>query len=294
MGITIVGDIAIDRLCRVDAFPKVNSNGIVEEVSVSFGGSAANTAVACAQLGAKTNLLACVGKDFPEDYLTKLERLKLTRYLQRSEKRTTTVFDFNKGEDQLTFFYPGASRELDRLEPPEGVENSKIIHLCRDFTGMFKRILKKKKNLVSFNPGFGLDEIKKGMLKGILKRTDYLFINEHEHKYLDGLFKKDIRSLGPKITVKTLGSRGCEIIAEQTIRVKAIPTRMKDPTGAGDGFAAGFLTGLDEGKSLRECAMLGCATASKTISSPVAQPEFSRREIDKLIAKKYGNHEKQA
>lgn len=283
MGITIVGDIALDHICRVDSFPKANSNSIVKDFSVSFGGSAANTAVACAQLGATTNLLACTGKDFQEDYYSKLKRLGLTRYLQRSEKRTTTVFDFNKGDDQLTFFYAGASRELDGLEPPEGIENSKIIHFCRDFSGMFLKILKKKKNLVSFNPGFGLDEIKKGTLKGILKKTDLLFINEHEHKYLHKLFRAEPQKLGPKITVKTLGSRGCEIISEKKIFVKAIPTKVIDPTGAGDAFAAGFLVGLNEGKNLRECAMLGCATASKTIASSVAQPEFSRRNIDKLL-----------
>lgn len=283
MSITIVGDIAVDNLCRVDAFPKVNSNGLVEEMSTSFGGSAANTAVACAQLGAKTDLLACIGTDFPQDYRKKLDRLGLSRYLQMSKKRTTTVFDFNKGEDQLTFFYAGASRDLDRMTPPEGIADAQVIHFCRDFTGMFGKILRKRKGLISFNPGFGLDEMKKNTLRGILKNTDVLFLNEHEHKYLQDLFRKDLRKLGTKTIVKTLGSKGCEIISEEKLSVSAIPTRMKDPTGAGDAFSAGFLVGLSEGKPLPDCARLGCATASKTISSPVAQPEFTRREIDKLL-----------
>ncbi len=287
MGITIVGDIAVDHLCRVDSFPKVNSNSLVKDFSVSFGGSAANTAVACAQLGAETNLLACVGYDFPKDYYSKLERLWLVKYLQKSEKRTTAVFDFNKGDDQMTFFYAGASRDLDKIEPPSGIEEAKIIHFCRDFAGMFKKILRKKKNLVSFNPGFGLDEIKKGTLKSMLKKTDVLFLNRHEHAYLQKLFRKDPRRLGVKIVVKTLGSRGCQILSGRTISVKAIPTKVVDPTGAGDAFAAGFLVGLNENKSLEECARLGCATASKTIASPIAQPEFSRVEIEKLVKKYY-------
>lgn len=283
MSITVVGDIAVDHLCRVDAFPRVNSNSIVEDVSVSFGGSAANTAVACAQLGARTSLLACIGRDFPQDYLKKLERLGLSHSLKRSVKRTTTVFDFNREEDQMTFFYPGASRDLDRIEPPQGIENSKIIHFCRDFTGMFGKILRKKKNLVSFNPGFGLDEINKQTLKKILKKTDFLFLNEHEHKYVEGLFGKDARKIGTKTIVKTLGSKGCEIISERTIKVRAIPTKIADPTGAGDAFAAGFIVGLSEGKRLEDCARLGCATASRVIASPVAQPGFSRRYVDKLL-----------
>ena len=36
-----------------------------------------------------------------------------------------------------------------------------------------------------------------------------------------------------------------------------------DTTGCGDAFSAGFLRGLSLGRSLRESAQLGCATAAQ-------------------------------
>ena len=37
---------------------------------------------------------------------------------------------------------------------------------------------------------------------------------------------------------------------------------MVDTTGAGDSFVAGFVRGLNDGKSLRECCRYGCAVSS--------------------------------
>jgi len=73
LNIVSVGDIAVDYITTVRVFPEINSNSEVLDFSRAFGGSAANTAIMCAQLGAKTGLFACVGHDFPPEYTEELK-----------------------------------------------------------------------------------------------------------------------------------------------------------------------------------------------------------------------------
>ena len=51
-----------------------------------------------------------------------------------------------------------------------------------------------------------------------------------------------------------------------------------DTTGAGDNFASGFICGLLEGKSLRECAELANCTASIAVEAVGATDGVKDRE----------------
>ncbi len=286
MKIGVIGDIAIDYIGTVDAFPELNSNCGITSLEQGFGGSAANTAVMCAQLGSETKLLACAGSDFPAGYRSKLTSLGLAGNLIEAKDRTTSAFLFSKGNSQLTFFYKGASRAMNSIEPTGDILGCDILHFCRDYDGMFLKLIKKTDALVSFNPGYGLDELKRASLRKILKRTNILFINEHEERYLKSLFKKDIPLLGPEVAVKTIGPEGSIVSYRGAkIHTPAIKARLQDPTGAGDGFAAGFLAGIAEERELEYCARLGTAVACKVVGSRSAQPAFSREEIERIAEK---------
>ena len=54
---------------------------------------------------------------------------------------------------------------------------------------------------------------------------------------------------------------------------------MVDTTGAGDAFAAGFLTALTAGKSLDLCGRLGSAAAAAAISQYGARPQIDLRQL---------------
>jgi sugar/nucleoside kinase (ribokinase family) len=71
------------------------------------------------------------------------------------------------------------------------------------------------------------------------------------------------------ICITTLGSAGVLYQDRgQTVRVSGFKsTKELDPTGAGDTFRAGFITGLIEGKELPEALKQGNALASFTIES---------------------------
>jgi sugar/nucleoside kinase (ribokinase family) len=57
--------------------------------------------------------------------------------------------------------------------------------------------------------------------------------------------------------------------------IPAMPvSQVIDTTGAGDQFAAGFLYGLTQGKSLKDCGRLGALAAAEVISHYGARPEI--------------------
>src|SRR5215471_4055044 len=100
--------------------------------------------------------------------------------------------------------------------------------------------------------------------------VDLVFANA-----LDAL-RKDAR-----LAVITRSERGCLIVTrEETDAVPASPVeRVVDATGAGDLFAAGFLVGLSRGTEYRDAARLGALVAAEVIQHLGARPETSLKAL---------------
>jgi sugar/nucleoside kinase (ribokinase family) len=81
--------------------------------------------------------------------------------------------------------------------------------------------------------------------------------------------------------VVTPSEKGCLVIGpEGTEAVSAFPVeRVVDTTGAGDLFAAGFLSGLARGADDRSCGRLGALAAAEVIQHLGARPERSLRDL---------------
>ena len=57
--------------------------------------------------------------------------------------------------------------------------------------------------------------------------------------------------------------------------------KVVDSTGAGDMFAGGFMAAMVEGRSLPDCARVGCITAAEVISHYGARPEADLKALVK-------------
>ena len=115
--------------------------------------------------------------------------------------------------------------------------------------------------------------------------VDLIFANEREltSLYQTGDFNGAVTALQSdvKLAVVTRSEKGCVVVSRESHEsVSAAPIgKLVDATGAGDLFAAGFLTGLARGEDLRNCARLGAIAAAEVIQHLGARPETSLRTL---------------
>ena len=109
-----------------------------------------------------------------------------------------------------------------------------------------------------------------------------MFANEAEIQALAGVahFESAVASVKDKVEtlVVTRSEKGA-IAIQRGVRaeVAAEPVaRVVDTTGAGDLFAAGFLAGQAQGRSLEDSLRIGAIAAAEVISHYGARPEADR------------------
>ena len=120
---------------------------------------------------------------------------------------------------------------------------------------------------------------------------DILFINEGELATLtgEGEFEAGLSALKDKVPVlvATRGANGAVALAKgERAEVQAEPVaEVVDTTGAGDLFAAGFLSGYAKEEALENCLRRGAICAAEVIGHYGARPEA---DLAKLVADRAG------
>jgi sugar/nucleoside kinase (ribokinase family) len=118
--------------------------------------------------------------------------------------------------------------------------------------------------------------------------VDILFGNEDEIQHLTGCGSLDdcIAAIGHKVRtlVMTRGADGALAVENgASAEIPAAPVeRIVDTTGAGDLFAAGFLSARCRGRDLRACLEAGALCAAEVISHFGARPEADLRQLVRL------------
>ena len=118
---------------------------------------------------------------------------------------------------------------------------------------------------------------------------DILFVNESELATLTGEddFEAGLAAVAGKVPVlvATRSEKGAVAIAHgERAEIAAVPViKVVDTTGAGDQFAAGFLSGYVKGEPLTRCLKRGAICASEVISHYGPRPEA---DMLKLMAER--------
>jgi len=139
---------------------------------------------------------------------------------------------------------------------------------------------------LSLSDAFCVDRWRDEFLALMRSNTvDLIFANEAELQslYQTADFDTAVKALRADIdtAVVTRSEKGCLVIGPDGIEaVPAFPVdRVVDTTGAGDLFAAGFLSGLARGADDRTCGRLGALAAGEVIQHIGARPETSLKEL---------------
>jgi sugar/nucleoside kinase (ribokinase family) len=142
-----------------------------------------------------------------------------------------------------------------------------------------------RKVALTLSDAFCVDRHRDDFLSFVRGGVDILFANESEITSLYQMNSFDDAAGAVRaeceIAVLTRSEAGAVIISgNDTILVPAEPVeKVTDATGAGDLYAAGFLYGLTQDRSLEECGKLGALAASEIISHIGARPEVSLKEL---------------
>ena len=279
--------------------------GPAREIS---GGSAANTLAGLAALGVKCGFIGQVAQDQLGEVFTHDIRAGGIRFdvpARPGEPPTARCLIFVTPDGQRTMnTFLGASQHL----PAEALDEALIADAAVLYlegylwdpeeprAAMRKAIAAARRagRKVAFTPSetFVIDRYRADFLEMIdAGEIDLLFCNEHEMAALTGAedFEAGIAALAPKVPVLvvTRSAEGAVAIAEGArAEVAAEPVeRVVDTTGAGDLFAAGFLSGHVRGMPLADCLRLGAICASEIISHYGARAE---QDLKAFVAARMG------
>lgn len=295
----ICGSIALDRimdfsgryrdLIRPDKLHVLSLSVLLDKMEETPGGVAANIARGIAQLGERPVLLGSVGPD-AFAYMKELKAANIdTAYVHVSQLPTASFNVMTDSEDnQIGGFYPGAMSDSKKLSlKPWSGQDALVCVSAHDPASMRAQAEECKQyglRLV-YDPGQQVSNSPAEDLKAGVEAAEVLIANDYELGTLSektGLDADDIKAKLP-VLVTTLGKDGSVIEGvkvKKPIKVAACaPTRIADPTGAGDAYRAGFLYGYLRQWPLLECGRLGSAVASYIIEHHGTQARLSKKDI---------------
>ena len=266
------------------------------------GGSAANTIVGLSSLGSRSAFIGKVkddslGRAFAHDIRAAGVAYATPPAADGASTARCYVLVTPDGERTMNT-YLGAAQALNPADiDADMVAASAVIYLegylwdpkdAKDAFVKAAEIAHRAERTVALtlSDAFCVDRWRAEFLHLMRSRTvDIIFANEAElHSlYQTADFNTAVAALRADIgtAVVTRSEKGCLVIGPQgTEAVPAFPVeQVVDTTGAGDLFAAGFLSGLARGADDRTCGRLGALAAAEVIQHLGARPERSLRDL---------------
>jgi sugar/nucleoside kinase (ribokinase family) len=278
----------------------------VDRIAMTIGGDAINEATIISRLGYKTALMSRIGADAPGKFILDFCRKEGINIesLRIDPKVDTSINVGLVTEDGERTFVTNRNGSLWKTDITDvdftKFKGARLLTLASIFNcplldnKSLVQIFKKAKEegmiicADMIKPRFSekLEDI--GEALGYI---DYFFPNYDEASLLSG--EKDLEAIadsflkyGVKNVIIKTGKKGCFIKTEEkSMQVPAVSgIRATDTIGAGDNFAAGFITALLDGKNLLNCAQFANATASIAVQSAGATTGVTdKKQVEKVF-----------
>ena len=269
------------KLVNEDEFTKILSPLKIEDTVA--GGSVANSVVGLSQLGNKVGFIGKISDDeFGKKYQEGLIKENVDFLYEKKKEKISTgscLILITPDSERTMCTFLGTAGKINETDINENkIKNSEIVFLegylwdKGDPKKAFdKAISLSKKTAMSLSDLFCVERHKGDFLDLVKNKLDIIFANEQEITSLINAnsfdevvsFSKETK----KNIVITRGSMGAvNITNNQVIEVKSKKNLdIKDLTGAGDLFAAGYLHGLINKLGPKHCLEIGTDLSAKII-----------------------------
>ena len=279
--ILIVGSVALDSVKTPFG-----------EVEDALGGAAVYSSVAASYF-APVRLVGVVGEDFPEKHVKFLSSRNIDLAgMQRMPGKTFRwsgfyEFDLNQAhtlDTQLNVF------QRFKPEIPESYRDSKYVFLANIDPELQLQVLDQVRSprlTVCDTMNYWIENKKDALLQ-VLARVDVAFMNDAEARQLCGTFSlvkaaRQMIELGPKVVIIKKGEHGAVMSSDGAyFSAPCYPLEeVKDPTGAGDSFAGGFIGYVASTDDISEANLRKATIYGSTLASFNVQ-DFSLRRLSSL------------
>lgn len=283
--VTVVGSIAVDEI--------ETPYGKHENV---FGGSAAHFACA-ARFFANVRVVGCVGEDMPEEFWSAFKESGVDLSAVQKLPGTTFRWGGKYNEDMSvaeTHFLDFGVMEGFEPELPEG-DSPSYVFLANAGPALQLRMLEKldEDAFVVCDTIRHWIENEGDTFREVARRSSGLILNDEEIRLLTGRTglidgAEAVLSWGPDFVVVKKGEHGAALVCSDGIfPLPAYPVRcVKDPTGAGDSFAGGFMgtvcsAAATDTASLRKALAAGIVVSSFNVEGvgPKATLAASKSDV---------------
>ena len=308
MHVIVSGSLAYDRIMDFgghfsdhilpDKIHVLNICFQVNGMKEKFGGTAGNIAYALSLMGIKPEISASIGHDHHR-YLNWLEANGISTQsirLVEDEFTACAYITTDRADNQITGFNPGAMRctsalDWTRLEP----QKTLVIVSPGNLEDMIAYPQNCKELGIDyiFDPGQSLPMLAPEDLIRAIDGSRILICNDYELDLIrtkTGLEKETLLQKTAALIV-TLGESGSRIYTGQkTTHIPAVkPDRVEDPTGAGDSYRGGLISGLVKGLDLEQSARWGSVCASFAVECYGTQEyRFGPEDFADRLRKCYG------
>ncbi|MFP7226056.1 sugar kinase [Priestia filamentosa] len=265
-----------------------------QDFSTKVAGAESNTLIGLSKLGYQTGWISRVGKDelgarilstlkgegVGVSFVIRDEESPTGLFLkEKTNERQTKVFYYRK-ESAASFMSEGDINE-------EYLSSAKYLYItgitpalsssCYDSVFHSIKIAKKHGLKVVFDPNlrktlWGEHEARETLID-VAKEADIILPGISEGEFLFGEQTPEeicsqFHQLGVETVVVKLGEKGAYYSSEgEASYIEGYPVhKVVDPIGAGDGFAAGFLSGLLDHVPLQEAVKRGCAIGAIVVT----------------------------
>jgi adenosine kinase len=282
MDIVLTGSVAFDYLMTFpgyfrdhflpDKLDSISLSFLVDSFRKRQGGIAPNIAYTLALLGGKPRIMATVGEDFGE-YRVWLDDNGVDTSMMKVVPGIVTASFFcntDRANNQIASFYPGAMGYATQqsFRQWEGELPDLVVISPNDPEAMKQFVLECRELGIPYlyDPSQQIVRLTGDELCTGIEGALALFVNDYEFglvQKMTGMSAEDLlRKL--QFMVVTCGRQGSKVYSrekEYTIPVVP-PEKIIDPTGVGDAYRGGFLTGYCHGLDLETCGQMGTLAAT--------------------------------